>query len=101
MDGAHRAPIAIRARGGSSMQVGRRDFFKTAGVAVGGVLLPAAAEAAIAAGRFPLHKKVYEGRSICPYCSVGCGVIVATDERGHIVNTEGDPDHPINCGTLD
>ena len=85
----------------ADMQIGRRDFFKATGVAVGGLMLPVAADAVIAAGKFPLHKKVFEGRSICPYCSVGCGVVVATDEKGHIVNTEGDPDHPINCGTLD
>jgi formate dehydrogenase major subunit len=37
--------------------------------------------------------------TICPYCSVGCGIIVHTKE-GKVVNTEGDPDHPINEGTL-
>jgi formate dehydrogenase major subunit len=57
--------------------------------------------AATAAARFPLHKKVFEGRSICPYCSVGCGVIIATDAAGHVLNTEGDADHPINGGALD
>jgi formate dehydrogenase major subunit len=63
--------------------------------------LPVGAEAETAAAQFPLHKKVFEGRSICPYCSVGCGVIIATDAEGHIVNTEGDADHPINLGGLD
>lgn len=37
--------------------------------------------------------------TICPYCSVGCGILVyATDDD--VVYTEGDPDHPINEGTL-
>ncbi len=81
------------------MAMNRRDFLKT-GIA-GSLLLPSGAEAETQARRFPLHKKVMEGRSICPYCSVGCGVVVATDSQGHIVNTEGDPDHPINRGALD
>ncbi len=42
-----------------------------------------------------------EGFTICPYCSVGCGLIIATDEKGVIINSEGDPDHIINRGALD
>jgi formate dehydrogenase major subunit len=39
--------------------------------------------------------------TICPYCSVSCGLIVSTDTNaGKIVNIEGDPDHPINEGAL-
>jgi len=38
--------------------------------------------------------------NICCYCSVGCGLICSTDENGKIFNVEGDPDHPINEGTL-
>jgi len=37
--------------------------------------------------------------TICPYCSVGCGILVYS-ENGKMVNTEGDPDHPINQGSL-
>jgi len=40
-----------------------------------------------------------ETSTICPYCSVGCGIIVHS-EKGKVVNTEGDPDHPINKGSL-
>ena len=82
------------------MIIDRRDFLKAAG-AVGALLLPVGAGAETQAARFPLHKKVIEGRSICPYCSVGCGVIIATDRDGRVLNTEGDPDHPINRGALD
>jgi formate dehydrogenase major subunit len=40
--------------------------------------------------------------SICPYCGVGCGVIVHTSQKGdgRVINIEGDPDHVINRGTL-
>lgn len=44
--------------------------------------------------------------SICCYCAVGCGLIVstATDKHpagaGKVINVEGDPEHPINEGSL-
>ena len=47
-----------------------------------------------------------ETRSICPYCSVSCGVIIHTlGDRAKnvtpaVVHVEGDPDAPINRGTL-
>ena len=37
--------------------------------------------------------------SICPYCAVGCGQAVYTDE-GELVDIEGHPDSPISQGTL-
>jgi formate dehydrogenase major subunit len=40
-----------------------------------------------------------ETPTICCYCSVGCGAVVATSEN-LVVNLEGDPDHPINQGSL-
>lgn len=83
------------------MLLDRRGFLKVVGGATGGLLLPIGAEAKAQTARFHLHKKVVEGRSICPYCSVGCGVIIATDQNRRVVNTEGDPDHPINRGALD
>jgi formate dehydrogenase major subunit len=47
-----------------------------------------------------------ETRSTCPYCSVSCGVIIHTlgdrakNSTSSVVHIEGDPDHPINRGTL-
>jgi formate dehydrogenase major subunit len=38
-------------------------------------------------------------RTICPYCSVGCGINVHSKD-GKVLYTEGDADHPINEGTL-
>jgi formate dehydrogenase major subunit len=37
--------------------------------------------------------------TICPFCGVGCGILVYSKEND-VVYTEGDPDHPINEGTL-
>jgi formate dehydrogenase major subunit len=37
--------------------------------------------------------------SVCPYCAVGCGQLVHVRD-GQIVNIEGNPDSPINRGTL-
>lgn len=37
--------------------------------------------------------------SICPYCAVGCSQLVHV-KRGKIINIEGNPDSPINEGTL-
>jgi formate dehydrogenase major subunit len=50
----------------------------------------------------PLPERIKEGKettTICPYCAVGCGIIV-TASNGKVRNTEGDPDHPINQGAL-
>src|SRR5216110_3867533 len=47
-----------------------------------------------------------ETRSTCPYCSVSCGVIIHTlgdrakNAVAQVIHVEGDPDHPINRGTL-
>ena len=37
--------------------------------------------------------------STCPYCGVGCGVIIES-EGGQITGVRGDPDHPANFGRL-
>lgn len=83
------------------MDLTRRRFMKLSVASAGGLLLPggfALAEDRIA---LPLHKPIGEAQTICPYCSVGCGLIVATDAEGHIINSEGDPDHVTNRGALD
>ncbi|HZP92782.1 MAG TPA: molybdopterin-dependent oxidoreductase [Burkholderiales bacterium] len=40
-----------------------------------------------------------ETRTTCPYCGVGCGVIIETRD-GCIAGVRGDPDHPANFGRL-
>lgn len=84
------------------MELNRRDFLKLStsgvGAAVALSFLPDATVMA-APREFPLKKRVREGSTVCCYCSVGCGAIVTTYEDG-IIKIEGDPDHPINEGTL-
>jgi formate dehydrogenase major subunit len=62
-------------------------------------MLPRDISKATLASRFSLHKPVGETPTICCFCAVGCGAIVAA-ENGRVVNLEGDPDHPINQGSL-
>ena len=86
------------------MNFDRRDFLRISGMAtmagalgsLGFDLLPLEAYA----GTLSI-KYARETTSICPYCAVGCGLIVHTDKNtGKIINIEGDPDHPINEGAL-
>jgi len=43
------------------------------------------------------HEKTI--KTTCPYCGVGCGVIVDLDEQG-VIKVKGDSDHPANYGRL-
>ena len=40
-----------------------------------------------------------ETKSTCPYCGVGCGVIIESSGN-RITGVRGDPDHPANFGRL-
>lgn len=88
----------------SAMKISRRDFLKLSGAATGSLLLPGGAVLAARGATFELHKPVGETPTICCFCATGCGAIVASakgaDGKRKVVNCEGDPDHPINRGTL-
>ncbi len=85
----------------------RREFLKVS--TIGGVaatvlgfdLTPAYAQV-----RELKIARTTETRSTCPYCAVSCGVIIHTlgdksrNVKPAVVHIEGDPDHPINRGTL-
>jgi len=81
------------------MEVTRRGFLKISGATAlaGGLGISAIPKAAQAQPSKILFTR--ETTTICPYCAVGCGIIVHTRD-GKVVNTEGDPDHPINQGSL-
>lgn len=85
------------------MGVSRRDFLKIsggtllAGTVGSGVMVPEQnADAAMQPSKIAGAKVT---KTICPYCSVGCGIDVHTVD-GKVVNTEGDVEHPISEGTL-
>ena len=85
----------------------RRTFLKGSAAAVGGaVALGFDLKQARAEMRELKIARTTETRSTCPYCSVSCGVIIHTlgdkskNVKPSVVHVEGDPDHPINRGTL-
>lgn len=83
------------------MEISRRKFLKGSGAGFGGIFLFDALnyDAVLAAPPkvIPLKKTIGEVPTICPYCAVGCGFVVAA-ENGKVANIEGDPDNPINRG---
>ncbi len=83
------------------MGVSRRDFLKlSGGTAVAGVVASGLVPGEASAAEKELKiQGATETKTICPYCSVGCGISVYT-KNGKVVNTEGDPEHPTNEGTL-
>ena len=86
----------------------RRAFLRMscclgAGLALSGLGLDLAQAEAFAVDmkRMDALKSAKQSTTICCYCSVGCGLICSTDtQSGKIINIEGDPEHPINEGSL-
>src|SRR5271165_5345590 len=84
----------------------RRRFFQ---IGTGGVVASVLGfnlKSAYAQSRELKIARTTETRSTCPYCSVSCGVIIHTlgdkakNVTAQVIHVEGDPDHPINRGTL-
>lgn len=91
------------------MDMNRRHFFRVSGAGLVGsslVALGFSPTAALAETRNFKLARTTETRNTCPYCSVGCGVIMyglgdrAKNVASEIIHIEGDPDHPVNRGTL-
>ncbi len=81
------------------MDVTRRDFLKIAGSTLALSSVEKALSPEEAAAQELRIKNAKQTTTVCPYCSVGCSILVHTID-GKVVNTEGDPDSPINEGTL-
>ena len=84
------------------MGITRRTFIKGLGsgitaVGLSGVVLTRQGWAGVVAPAKTKDSQVTT--SICPFCGVGCGLIAHT-KGGKLINVEGDPDHPINQGSL-
>ncbi len=84
------------------MQISRRSFLKLSGATTLSVMLADLgfdlSQASAQVRGFKI-KSAKATPTICPYCSVGCGILIY-NENGKLVNAEGDPDHPINQGSL-
>ena len=91
------------------MNLTRRGFLKFSASGIGATTLAAmgfSPSKALAEVRAFKLAHTSETRNTCPYCAVGCGVIMyglgdrSKNAQTEIIHIEGDPDHPVNRGTL-
>src|SRR5262245_13206066 len=93
------------------MHLSRRGFIKLTGASLTasgiGALGFGDCGTALAAAVRPFKlTAATETRNTCTYCSVACGILIyslgdrAKNARSSIIHIEGDPDHPVNRGTL-
>src|ERR1700732_3704523 len=94
-----------------AMSFSRRGFIQPPGPGLAasslGALGFAAAGPALADTVRPFKlSHATETRNTCTYCSVACGILIyslgdkAKNAKSDIIHIEGDPDHPVNRGTL-
>jgi formate dehydrogenase major subunit len=85
------------------MDVTRRDFIKISGAATAGLMLGSLFDLAPIKAYAVKNPPEWDlvTTSICCYCGVGCGLLVCTNSSNpDEVYVQGDPDHPINQGSL-
>lgn len=91
------------------VQMSRRQFLKVTGATLAGssmAMLGFAPAQALAEVRQYKLSRTTETRNTCTYCAVGCGILMyglgdgAKNAKASIIHIEGDPDHPVNRGTL-
>jgi formate dehydrogenase major subunit len=91
------------------VNITRRRFLVVTGASLAGsslALMGFSPSAALAEVREFKLARTTETRNTCPYCAVACGVIMyglgdeAKNVKASIIHIEGDPDHPVNRGTL-
>ena len=87
----------------------RRQFLKVTGMSLVGsslALMGFSPGEALAEVREYKLTRATETRNTCPYCSGACGILMyslgdgAKNAQPSIFHIEGDPDHPVNRGTL-
>lgn len=84
-----------------SLTVTRRDLLKRtlgAGTLLALTDVAGAPSAEASTGELKIQG-AKETRSICPYCSVGCGIVFYSKDD-ELISAHGDPEHPINEGGL-
>lgn len=88
------------------MKVSRRSFLQVSALGAGATALGFDLTPAYAAARQLKIQDARQYRTLCPYCAVGCGTIAYVHGSGglntarSVIHVEGDPDSPINGGTL-
>ncbi len=87
----------------------RRQFLQITGATLAGsslALMGFSASVAVAEVREFKLLRTTETRNTCPYCAVACGIVMyglgdaSKNAQASIIHIEGDPDHPVNRGTL-
>lgn len=91
------------------VQLSRRQFMKVTGSSLAGsslALMGFSPTTALAEVRQYKLAATTVTRQTCTYCSVGCGILMyslgdgAKNAKRSVIHVEGDPDHPVNRGTL-
>ena len=92
------------------MQLTRRQLMKISAAGLTGSSMAALGlgptKEALAGVRQYKLQRASEVRNTCTYCSVGCGLLIysqgdgSLNAKASIMHIEGDPDHPVNRGTL-
>src|SRR5271168_3865872 len=96
-------PKGIICGGETMLQLSRRQFLQVTASSLAGsslALLGFSPAPALAEVREYKLSRMTETRNTCPYCSVGCGVLMyglgdgAKNAAASIIHIEGDADHP-------
>lgn len=91
------------------VQLSRRQFMQVTGSTLAGsslALMGFSPATALAEVRQYKLAATTVTRQTCTYCSVGCGILMyslgdgAKNAKRSVIHVEGDPDHPVNRGTL-
>ena len=90
----------------TGIELSRRQFFQTGAAALATTAFGFDLGAATLRARELKIARTTQTKSVCPYCAVGCSVVIHTlgdaaqNVKPSVVHIEGDTDSPINRGTL-